>query len=80
MGSPAVAAWIAQATFWGVLLWGYVCGELSLRRVAVFLGLWLAGIVALPYASYGAALFSPYLATLDIVLVFVVFKGDVKLT
>jgi hypothetical protein len=36
--------------------------------------------VALPYASYGAALFSPYVATLDIVLVFLVFKGDVKLT
>ncbi len=80
MGSPAVAAWIAQAAFWGFLLWGYACGELSLLRCAAFLMLWLAGLVGLPYAPYGAALFSPYVAVLDIALVFAVFKGDVRVT
>jgi hypothetical protein len=80
MGSPAVAWWIGQAVFWGGLLWGYACHELSVGASVVFLLLWLAGLVGLPYAHNGSAFFSPYVAIVDIVLVFVVFKGDVKLT
>ena len=80
MGSPAVAWWIAQAVFWGCLLWGYACHELSLGAAVVFLLLWLVGLFGLPYARNGPAFFSPYVAVVDIVLVFVVFKGDVKLT
>jgi hypothetical protein len=79
MGSPAVAGWIAQAVFWGCLLWGYACDELSPGKSVGFLLLWLAGLFGLPYAHIGSA-FSPYVALVDIVLVLVVFKGDVKLT
>ena len=80
MGSPAVGRWIAQAVFWGCLTLGYVCDELSVGRSTVFLFLWLAGLLGLSYAPYGSALFSPYVAVLDIALVFLVVKGDVKLT
>ena len=41
--------------------------------------MWLAGFFGLPHLVLGAMLFSPYVAVLDIVLVFLIFKGDVKL-
>jgi hypothetical protein len=42
--------------------------------------LWLAGFLGLPYFTYGATLFSPFVAVLDIALVFIIFKGDIRLT
>ena len=50
--------------------------------VIPFLLLWLVGLVGLPYAPYqpARAMFSSFVAILDIALVFTVFKGDVKLT
>ena len=80
MGSPAIGAWVAHLAFWILTGWGLFTGELSPRAAAVFLLLWLAGFFGLPYAPYGAALFAPFVAVLDIVLVIMVFKGDVRLT
>jgi hypothetical protein len=80
MGSPALAGWIAHAAFWGLLVWGLALGELSIRLGTLFLLLWIGGRVGLPYLPYGAGFFSPYLAMLDIALVFLLFKGDVRLT
>ena len=42
-GSPGIAAAIAHAVFWGLILYGWALGELNVRRVAVFPLLWLAG-------------------------------------
>jgi hypothetical protein len=42
--------------------------------------LWLAGCFGLPYLPDGAAMFPPFVAVLDIALVFIIFKGDVRLT
>jgi hypothetical protein len=80
MGSPGVAALISQAAFWGLLLYGWFCGEVSPTGLAVFLVLWLAGFIGLPHVPYGDALFSPFVGALDIALVFVVAKGDVRLS
>ena len=82
MGSPAVAAWISHAVFWGLVLYGWAGGQLNLKRIAIFLLMWLAGDVGLPYAPYGPArsMFSSFVAVLDIALVFTIFKGDVRLT
>jgi hypothetical protein len=81
MGSVGVAAWIAHVTFWGLLLYGLARRELGLRSSAVFLFLWICGLYGLPYIiSFGAELFSSFVAVLDIALVFVLFKGDVRLT
>jgi len=49
MGSPAVAAWISQLAFGGLLVYGWAWGALASTRVAAFLLLWLAGRVGLPY-------------------------------
>jgi hypothetical protein len=77
MGSAGVAALIAQVVFLVVLSVGW--SELGPRRGAVFIALWLLGVVGRDYIPYGADLFGPYVALLDIVLVFIVFKGDVGL-
>lgn len=80
MRSPAVAALIAHVAFWIFLAYGWIWGEVRTAGIAVFLALWAAGLFGLPLLVYGAALFSSYVAVLDIILVFLVFNGDVKLT
>ncbi len=80
--SAAIGAWIAHAAFWGLLLYGWALGELNPKRIALFVMLWLTGQIVLPYAPYEPvrAMFSSFVAVLDIGLVFVIFKGDVRLT
>ena len=80
MGAIAVGGTIAQLAFWILLVWGYFTGELRFRGVAVAIALWLAGNFGLPYLTFGATLITTYVAVLDIGLVFVIFKGDVRLT
>jgi hypothetical protein len=86
MGSAGVAAWMAQVVFGALLLLGLLWGDLGVKRAAWFVALWIAGYFALPllpFAGVGGlagALFSPYVALLDIALVFVVLKGDVKIS
>jgi hypothetical protein len=79
-GSPVVAAFIGFWGFWTLLLVGTVRGEVGVGRGALFLGLWLGGFVGLRYLPYVGSLFPPYVAILDIALVFLIFKGDVRLT
>jgi hypothetical protein len=80
-GSPAVAGWIAQLAFWVLLSLGVFFGELSRRAAIVFLVLWAVGYFGLPRLSpqSGVAVM-PYTAVLDIALVWLVFKGDVRLS
>ena len=81
IGSQAAAAWIAQLAFWVILALGIGSGELNRKRAALFVALWVAGYIGLPRISWFAGLFvTSYVAVLDIVLVFIVFKGDVRVT
>jgi hypothetical protein len=80
MGSTVAGGWIAQAAFWSLLARGWATGELGPRGVAVFTTLWIAGFLAIPTAPFGAGLFTPYVACLDVVLVILVIRGDVPLT
>jgi hypothetical protein len=79
IGSPAVAAFIAHATFWALLAGGIISGALRVRSAVVFAVLWLAGRYGLPYLT-AYDLFAPYVAILDVALVLAVFKGDVRLS
>jgi hypothetical protein len=79
MGSAGLASLVAHIAFWLLLLWGWLSEELSPRGAAIYALAWLAGLFLLPYVAYGAALFSPAVAVLDIALVFTIFKGDVRL-
>jgi hypothetical protein len=78
-GSAGIAAWIAQIAFWALLLIGVGSGEIGRKGGALFAALWLGGYLAVQVAPAAAMLFTPYLAVVDLVLVFVIFKGDVRL-
>jgi hypothetical protein len=76
MGSPAIGWLIAQVTFWVLLFVGW--RELGPVRGAAILVAYLAIYLGLP--RFDAPQFAlPLLALLDIVLVFVVVKGDVRI-
>jgi len=78
--SSGIAAWIAHVGFWLLLVYGWAWDELGPRGIVTFLLLWTAGLYAVPYLSNGAVPFSSFVAVLDIALVFLIFKGDVRLT
>ena len=82
IGSGAAAGLVAQVAFWVILGIGVASGELRARAGGVvFVLLWAAGVFGLPRLSDTAGLFvTPYVAMLDIVLAFAVFKGDVRLS
>jgi hypothetical protein len=80
MGSAAAAAWIAHLTFWILLIVGLTSEEIGPRSVIVALAVWTLGYVGLSLLPYGPALFPSFVAVLDIVLVFVIFKGDLDIT
>jgi len=78
--SSAVAALIAHASFWVLVVAGWWLGEIRWRGMSAFLSLWLVGWFCRAYIPHGMDLFPPYVAILAIGLAFVVFKGDVRLS
>lgn len=80
IGSVAIATFVAQAGFWILLAIGVFTVALGWRPVVVFLVLWIGGRAALTATPLGVALFPPYVAMLDIALVLLIFKGDVRIT
>ena len=81
MSSASVAGYVAHVAFWAVLAVGGIFGELSGRAVVIFVLLWFGGVFGLPRLSDTAGLLvTSYVAVLDIALVFIVFKGDVRLS
>ena len=80
LGAPVVAWFIAQIVFWALLLIAVFSGAIRSRAIAVLLVLWFIGYAGLPrFGDIGAFLSTPWVAILDIALVFTVFKGDVRL-
>jgi hypothetical protein len=79
-GSVGIAGWIVLIVFWAVLAIGVSFDEVRPRTAAILVALWLAGRFGLPrLLPYGDAFVTPYVALLDLVLVLLVFKGDVRL-
>ncbi len=62
-----------------LLIVGFRLNEISNRGIAIFVLLWIAGLFSLPLIAPGVPLFPPFVAVLDIALVFVIFKGDLRL-
>jgi hypothetical protein len=77
MGAAGIAAWVALAAFWVLIVVGR--DELGPKGIVLFVVLFFAGFLGRGFVPYGASLFTSYLALLDIVLVLLVFKGDVTL-
>jgi hypothetical protein len=80
MSSSTVAAWIAHLAFWVLIARGWMSGELGARATGVVLTVWVAAYIGLSFIPYGAALFPSVVAVLDIVLVLLIFKGDVRIS
>ena len=66
--------------FLGTLPYGWFFEEIGPRGLVVFLTLWLAGYFGLPLIPFAALVFPSWVAILDIALVFIIFKGDVRLS
>ncbi len=81
MGSVAAAAWIAWIAFPAILAAGWLRREVGIRTTVLFTAAAAAVYVVLPRTvPNGTAIITPAIAVIDIVLVLVVFKGDVRLT
>jgi hypothetical protein len=78
--AAGMASWIAHVAFWTLLAIGWAFGDLRMRATVVFLALWVVGYIGLSYAPSGGDLFFSFVAILDVALVFIIFKGDVRLT
>ena len=78
-GPPGIAAVIALWGFWILLCVGWIRRELRARSAFIFVVLWVAGFLGLRRVLFGL-LFAPFVAMLDIALVFMIFHGDVRLT
>jgi hypothetical protein len=72
--------WVAHVAFWTLLVIGWVFGDLGIRGTAVFLVLWLIAYFGLSGLQVGSELFFSFVALLDVALVFIIFKGDIRLT
>lgn len=70
---------LPHAVFLVVLAAGWWLGELSGRRVALFLGLWLVALAVAAVVPGGAFWMTASVALLDIVLILMVFKGDIRI-
>jgi hypothetical protein len=80
-GSPAVAAAAAQFGFWVLLALGAYYGELNRKWVAAFVALWAIGNFGLPRLTpFGGPYVTLWVAVLDIALVLLVFRKDIKLS
>lgn len=78
---PYGSSLVAHVAFWVILAVGLALGELWPRRAGLFALAWFAGAFAIPYFVPPAGLLvTTYVAILDIILVLVVFRGDVRLS
>ena len=78
IGSPQIGWWIAHITFWVLL--ALAARDRRWRTIGVIAVLWIAGYLASRHIAALSLFFAPYVATLDIALVFIVLKRDIRLT
>jgi hypothetical protein len=78
IGSPQVGWWIAHVAFWVLLALAVRDGRW--RTIGVVGTLWIAGYIATGQVEPLSLFFMPYVAVLDIALVFSVLRRDIRLT
>ena len=69
---------LGQVAFWVLIIWGWAADGLTLATRLVFVGLWIAGYAGFPYLPNGGWWFAPYVAILDIILIFIVIKDNAR--
>jgi hypothetical protein len=78
--AAGIGALIAHVAFWVLLVYGWFWEELGPKGIAAFVILWLAGYFALQLIPQGPDMFFSWVAVLDVALVFIIFKGDIRLS
>ena len=78
IGSPLVGWWIAHVAFWVLLVLAVRAARW--RTVGIFVVLWVAGYLATGQIVSLSLFFMPFVAVLDIALVFTVLQRDIRLT
>ena len=78
IGSPQVGWWISHVAFWVLLALAVRDGRW--RTIVVIGALWIAGYIATRQVEPLSLFFMPYVAVLDIALVFSVLRRDIRLT
>jgi len=76
IGTPLIAAWVAHVTFWVLLALAWRAGRF--RVIALFVLLWVLGYIASGHVMALALFFMPFVAVLDIALVFIVLQRDIR--
>lgn len=71
---------LGQITFWILIIWGWAADGFTLATRITFLALWIAGYVLFPYFPNGYSWFAPYVAILDIVMIFIVIRDNARLS
>lgn len=75
-----MGALVAQAVFWVTLGIGWFTEELGTRAAVIFLILWATGYALAAWVPQGDYLFPSFVAVLDVVLLLMVLKGDIRIT
>jgi hypothetical protein len=78
IGSPLVGWWIAHVAFWVLL--ALAARDRRWRTMGVIGVLWIAGYIASGQVAALSMFFMSYVAVLDIALVFIVLKRDIRIT
>ena len=78
IGSPLVGWWIAHGAFWVLL--ALAVRDRKWRTITVIGALWVIGYIASRQVGSLSLFFMPYVAVLDIALVFFVLQRDIRLT
>jgi hypothetical protein len=80
--SAALGGMVAHLAFWVLLAYGRAADQVSIGGVVAFVLIWVVaavGLRSLPYAP-AADMFPSVVAVLDVVLVLVIFKGDIRIS
>ena len=72
-------ALLPHLVFWAVIGAGWWLYELSYRQIAIFVALWIVAITFVPTLPAGGLWMTAVVAIMDVVLILMVFKGDVRI-
>ena len=76
IGSPLVGSWIAHVAFW--VLVTLAAKNRRWRAIGVIMTLWIAVYIASGQVAALGMFFMPFVAVLDIALVFIVLQRDIR--
>ena len=72
-------ALLPQVLFFILLAAGGYLGRLARRTILTFLAAWLAALLVAWLVPLMAPLFTAYVALVDVVLILVIFKSDIRI-